>query len=119
MMQSLVNLHVSSAKQAGKQTVTGLGALGSAAAALHFIPGVGTIIGGGIVALKGGQVLRDLMVARGAAKTATFEKLVQREMSDKARARYVQGSSALAGPAASQGVNMMNDEAAPAPAASP
>lgn len=119
MMQSLVNLHVSSAKQAGKQAVTGLGALGSAAALLHFVPGVGTVAASAIVAAKGTQVIRDLMVQRGAAKTATFNKLVEKQLSNEARARYVQGSSAMAGPAASQGVNMMNDEAAPAPAASP
>jgi hypothetical protein len=108
MMNALVALH----NKTGERLKTGGWA--AASYAIAHIPGVGPIAAGTIGAVRGLHLLQQHMLERAAGKTATFADLIKREVSAKTRQRYVNASSSLAGPAVTQGVNMLqSDEAAP------
>lgn len=108
MLDALVKLHNKTVQQ-----VTTGGVLGGAAALAHFIPGIGTLAGVGITATRGLHLLQQHMLQRAAGKTATFDQLIKRQLSNRTRANYVRASSSLAGPAVTQGVNAYQGAEAP------
>jgi hypothetical protein len=118
MLDALVKLHNKTAFSTTGGRITTTGVVTGAAALAHFIPGVGTMAGLGITALKGLHMLQQHMLERASGKTANFDELIRRQLSNKAKARYQRAGVSAVGPVVGEGVKQymqsgQNEEASP------